>query len=180
MKWSENQIARSLVRTFLNNKCLMVIPRSGWTGYEADLLGVTPDGRLLDFEIKISRADLKADAKKDKWWQRTWQTADGRWERGRRARAWPVKIWKHYYVMPAEIWHEGLAESLGSPNSGVIVLSQRHGRLCVDVVRRARPAPEAYRLKPQEILDLARHVGLRLWDALARLEAGKQRIKVIV
>src|SRR5690554_6203769 len=70
MKWSEKRIARELAINFFNRKHLVVVPNCNWTGYEADVLAVTTDLRLIDVEIKISRADLKADAKKDKWWHR--------------------------------------------------------------------------------------------------------------
>lgn len=69
MTWSEGKVARILARnTFKNALC--VLPNSTWTGDEIDLLVVPPCLRVVDVEIKISRADLKADAKKGRWWRR--------------------------------------------------------------------------------------------------------------
>lgn len=70
MTWSEHAIARALVRQTFNRKYLVVVPNCNWTGHECDLLVVTENLRIIDVEIKISRADLKADAKKEKWWHR--------------------------------------------------------------------------------------------------------------
>lgn len=62
MKWTEKTIARALAQQTFNRKYLVVVPNCNWTGYEADILAVTENLRLIDVEIKISRADLKADA----------------------------------------------------------------------------------------------------------------------
>lgn len=70
IKWSESNIARALALQVFARKYLVMVPNCNWTGYECDLLAVAPDLRIVDIEVKISRADLKADAKKDKWWHR--------------------------------------------------------------------------------------------------------------
>lgn len=67
-----------------------------------------------------------------------------------------------------------LLDSLPSPASGVLLLRQQ-GSLATPVVvsceRRATPARDAYRLKPEEVMDIARLANLRMWDAYQRLEA---------
>ena len=69
-KWDERKIGRAICRQVLLSKCIVLVENTSWTGHECDLLGVTMDLRVIDVEVKISRADLKADAGKDKWWHR--------------------------------------------------------------------------------------------------------------
>jgi hypothetical protein len=65
VKWSEYNIARAIALQTLARKCVVLVDNCNWTGHECDVLGVTTDLRIIDVEVKISRADLKADAKKD-------------------------------------------------------------------------------------------------------------------
>lgn len=166
-KWSEASLTRGIVRNFFGN-AVLAIPCCGWTGHEADLLVVTRDLRLIDVEMKISRSDLLADPKKDKWWHRR------PWSRRRAEpvmREWPPKIWKHYYVMPRSIWDAKLMEKLPE-HSGVLLASvSRTGWMSFESVRRVKPDRGAYRLNAHEVLDLARLTGLRFNDALLKLEA---------
>lgn len=173
MKWTENTIAGALARQFFERKHLVLVPNCTWTGHECDLLVVCRDLRLIDVEIKISRADFKADAKKDKWW------ASYRRDpvRGYVAlnpsehRAWPPKVWKHYYCMPAEIWTPDLLPFLGSQSSGVLLLSEgRDGQLAVKAEKRCMPNKDADRIAAGDAIDIARLASLRMWDALGKLE----------
>ena len=183
--WSEPVIAAALVRQTFQRKCLVVVPNCMWTGHECDLLCVEPRLRIIDVEIKISRADLKADAKKDKWWRSLgyggYRLSDGKYEPPpREPRTWPTKVWKHYYALPASIYRQELLDALPSPASGVIKLSAvRHHENSVPVVyavvqRRAKPNPQADRLKPEQVADIARLATLRLWDALSTIEGMKR------
>lgn len=171
MKWSEYSIARAIALQTLARKCVVLVDNCNWTGHECDVLGVTTDLRIIDVEVKISRADLKADAKKDKWWHRlTYAEAQQRgvdmWSKGD-PRQHPAKVWKHYYALPAEIWKPELLEFLPSTASGVLLLREQRGTttLAVHVERRATPAKDAYRLSPSEVMDIARLQNLRMWEA---------------
>lgn len=153
----------------------MLVDNCNWTGNECDVLAVTTDLRIIDVEVKISRADLKADAGKDKWWRHlTWQDAEARgidtrtWNpwKHREPREWPPKVWKHYYALPADIWRDDLIEALPSPKSGVLLLSQKPGEFMrVDCRRRATPNKDATRLTASNVMDIARLANLRMWDA---------------
>lgn len=170
MKWSERSIARALAQRTFNRKYLVVVPNCNWTGYECDILAVTENLRIIDVEIKISRADLKADAKKDKWWQR----AGYGWEhRGLPpvARAHPPKVWKHYYALPEEIWTDDLIDKLGSPASGVLLLSEDDRGLQIRCRRPAKPCRDADKLTPTAAVNIARLASLRMWDAYQQLDA---------
>jgi hypothetical protein len=173
--WNEHRIAAAVCRQTFNRKCLLLVDRCQWTGHECDVLGVTMDLRLIDVEIKISRADLKADAAKDKWWASYgWNAELGRVARihPRERRDWPPKVWKHYYALPADIWVDALLESLPSERSGVLLVSERKGMrgLLVQCVRRATPNKDAERLTPAQAIDIARLANLRMWDAYERVE----------
>jgi hypothetical protein len=179
-------IGRALAQQTFQKKYLVVVPNCNWTGYEADLLAVTENLRLIDVEIKISRADLKADAAKEKWVKRTHigygpevrEEKNGRLLRVWRPSLWdtlrlewPHSIWKHYYALPAEIWTDSLFESLGSPASGVLLLKEGPGGLVVKVARKSKPNREAQPISAASAVGIARLASLRMWDAYAQLDA---------
>jgi len=169
--WNEMRIARAISRQTLAKKCVVLVDRCNWTGHECDVLAVTTDLRIIDVEVKISRADLKADAKKDKWWRSlAWSPLTRDFPR--EPRQWPPKVWKHYYAMPAEIWADPLFEFLPSPHSGVLTVREQRGTsvLAINCVRRATPCRDADRLKPDQVCDIARLANLRMWDAYERAE----------
>lgn len=176
MAWNEHAIARAVARQTLARKCVVLVPNCNWTGHECDVLAVTTDLRVIDVEVKISRADLKADAGKDKWWHRGfWHF--GQPEPQKTPRDWPPKVWKHYYALPAEIWDDKLFDALASPASGVLLMSysggyDRHGQplMTAKCVRRAYPNRDADRLKPESVMDIARLANLRMWDSYEALE----------
>lgn len=174
MKWSEKNIAAALARQVFERKHLVLVPNCNWTGDECDLLVVTRDLRIIDVEVKISRADFKADAKKEKWWE-PWHGSFSvpHDKRIREPRPWPRKVWKHYYAMPKAIWKPELVEFLPSKSSGVILLSEsetmRSGVRAV-IERRATPCRDAERIGPADAVDIARLASLRMWDAFDKLE----------
>jgi hypothetical protein len=187
MTWNEHSIARAIALQTLARKCVVLVDNCNWTGHECDVLAVTNDLRIIDVEVKISRADLKADAKKDKWWHRTFLgyaerkeifNEAGRLIRIEQPSLWdskplqhPRKVWKHYYALPQEIWRPELLECLPSKASGVLLLREQrnsHTPLAVHVERRATPAKDAYQLKPEQVMDIARLANLRMWEAYRR------------
>jgi|GEM_PF-1026902 len=197
MTWSETSIARALAQQTFNRKYLVVVPNCNWTGHECDLLVVTETLRVIDVEIKISRADLKADAKKEKWWHREYlgqwpsvselrhsklsnELVEVRRHRKSRYRStpkdWPRKVWKHYYALPKDIWHPELFAALPSAQSGVLLLDREgyprpvDAGMRVECVRRATPNRDAPSIGPAAAVDIARLASLRMWDAYARLE----------
>jgi len=183
--WNANLIAGALARQFFNRKHLVVVPECNWTGHECDLLVVTTDLRVIDVEIKTSRADLRRDAAKDKWWHYlSYQEAQdlglgaewGHTRETRRSRLWPPKVWKHYLAVPKDIWDDSLFEALPSPASGVLLLERRGDRrrwLVVQCQRRATPNRDAKKISADSAIDIARLASLRMWDSYDRLaEAG--------
>ncbi len=62
------QIEKALLYYLLHDKQHHVaIPRSYVTGNETDVLSITKAGYIHEYELKISRSDFKADAKKSKF-----------------------------------------------------------------------------------------------------------------
>lgn len=185
MNWSEHTIARAIALQTLARKCVVLVDNCNWTGHECDVLGVTTDLRIIDVEVKISRADLKADAKKDKWWQRPvigYQERETRWGKFREPvygaipQLHPRKVWKHYYALPAAIWKPELLDCLPSKASGVILMREQRNSVTpvvADVVRRATPAKDATRLTPEQVMDIARLANLRMWEAYREAEVSR-------
>ena len=176
-KWSENTIARKLALHTFDRKHLVIVPNCSWPGSECDLLVVTPNLRVIDVEIKISRSDLKADARKDKWFHNWDWRVDGPWhgpwkDRPKRRRDWPKSVWKHYYCLPREIWDAALLDCLASPVSGVLLMyeDKTTGDFRISVERMAKPNRQADRISPEDAIDIARLASLRMWDALQRQE----------
>lgn len=165
MKWTEGTIARLVAQQTLAKKCIVLVDRCNWTGHECDVLAVTTDLRVIDVEVKISRADFKADAAKDKWWHRPgW-----RWNEPQPPavhRDWPPKVWKHYVAMPAELWMDSLFEFMPSPASGLLLAREiGRGRFEINCRRRATPNRDAQKLTPAQAVDVARLANIRMWEA---------------
>lgn len=183
MEWNEHSIARAISLQTLARKCVVLVDNCNWTGHECDVLAVTTDLRIIDIEVKISRSDLKADAKKDKWWHRSasWMPWAGETRPDPIARIHPPKVWKHYYALPADIWKPDLLDCLPSPASGVLLLREQRNSgtpIAVHVERRATPNKEATRLKPEQVMDIARLANLRMWDAYQREEQARQALRM--
>lgn len=160
------QIQALLVQTF-NKQALIIVPECYRTGHECDLMVVHKTLRLIDIEIKMSRADFKRDAAKDKWWRsQGWQFRGA----PKIHRDWPPRIWKHYFAMPADIWKPDMVEFLPSPASGVILLYERGSSRSWKVEKNAKPDRMAEKIKPEDCLDIGRLAGLRMWDALVERE----------
>jgi len=160
--WTEARIALILSQRLLGRVSLAV-PNCNWTGYECDLLVIEKKLRIIDVEIKISRADLKADRSKSKWWiNRPWsrRNTPGVPE----TRRWPDKVWKHYYAMPRSIWDPVSGPSWVPADSGVILVTESNSMV---LARVAKPNPKATPITPSDAIDLARLASIRMWAVLA-------------
>lgn len=160
-------MAAALSRTVFD-KFLCVVDNCNWTGHECDLLVVASKLRVIDVEIKISRADLKKDRDKDKWFAYV-----GTWPDSKRQRVeWPRCTWKHYYALPADLWKPELLE-LCNPRSGVLVVTANgHNPKFwrVDHIKRAQPRKDNKPLEPAAVAGIARLASLRMWDAYAAVD----------
>lgn len=167
--WTERRIGGWLARHVFERKCVVVVPNCSWPGSECDILAVTSNLRIIDVEVKVSRADLRADAAKDKWFHQWDWKLDGPYYSGcsqhRRRRDWPRRVWKHYYCLPAEIWRPELVEAVGRA-SGILLMHADNGAgIRMSVERRATPCRDAERIDAEDAIDIARLASLRMWDA---------------
>lgn len=172
MKWTERNITHALAQNFFGNQNIVLVPNCGFTGHECDLLVVTQDLRIIDVEVKISKEDFKADAKKEKWWASTVLNEDtGRYQRVHPPikRTHPIKIWKHYYAMPKEIWKSEMVEFLPSENCGLILLSEKGSRIIPNLERRAIPDRKADKISAHDAINIARLANIRMWNAFQQL-----------
>ncbi len=180
-EWTANNIAGALVAQTFNRDVVAICPNCIWTGYECDLLIVRRDLRLIDIEIKISRADLKKDASKDKWWKHYTYHGPGKgtdYHKPPLPRAWPAKVWKHYYALPAAIWNDSLLEFLPSQNSGIILMHEGdHNGPWMQVKRPAKVCKEAGKISAEQAIDIARLVNLRYWKVCDQLAAAKKKVE---
>lgn len=176
-KWNERTIGLAIFNKAFARKHVVLMANTYWTGHEADVLIVRNDLRLMDIEIKVSRSDFRADQHKDKWWKYgpypQGYYKDGRWmqpECARERREWPVRIWKHYYCLPKEIWLDELKAEV-SPKSGILLMSEdRHGNTRMDVHRQAKPNPVAKAISVEDGVDIARLCNMRMWAAIEAQE----------
>lgn len=166
--WTERKIAAALSRAKFLASSILVVPNCSWCGDEADLLVIERNLRIIDVEIKISRADFLADAKKDKWWRRR------PWSRRAAtpvARIWPDKVWKHYYVVPAAVFSPDMADAV-SPASGIILVGKQDARYASGALltpyRKATPNRDAKPISPADAIDIARLASLRMWSVISR------------
>lgn len=169
MSWNESGIAAILVRdTFRRD---LVCPNCTHLGFESDLLVVHRTLRLIDVEIKVSRADLKADIRKRKWWQQPdyWRQHEPRPPAVRLE--WPRNVWKHYYAVPVEIWKPELVEFLPAV-SGLLLIHKNR----VEHKQRAKPNPFAEPLKTETAMTIARLVSVRYWQHVRGIAAVTQAI----
>lgn len=155
---------------FFQRKHLIIVPETYWTGYECDLLIVTPEMRIIDVEIKISRADFRKDYSKDKWFHHWDYDIDGEWNNRsqdlRRRRELPQRVWKHYFAIPKELWKPEMVDELPSKSCGVILLSELGSKVFCECARKATPDKNAEKIGPEAAIDLGRLASLRMWDAL--------------
>ena len=156
MTWNESGIAALLARDTFGRD--VVCPNCTLLGFESDLLVVHRSLHLIDVEIKVTRSDFKADAKKTKWWRfgRTWERPNF----GPPQKLdWPDKVWKHYYALPAELWKPELAEFLPIM-SGLLLIHRNR----VEHKQRAKPSPFAEPVKLETAMTIARLVSVRYWE----------------
>jgi hypothetical protein len=183
MTFTERSIAGYLARVIFLRKYLLLVPNCSWPGSECDLLAVTPNLRVIDVEIKISRADLRADAKKEKWFEYEKYQPDV-WPRAKHRIAYPRRVWKHYYCLPRTIWTPDLYADMNEVSGllliddavpreavgyGVTRIPERKG-FRIRVERRAKPDIKADKITPADAVDIARLASLRMWDAYDALD----------
>lgn len=138
--YSEQQISKLVAGFYLNSKHLLVINNLKWSGYECDLFAVSPSMRPIEFEIKASRQDFFADAEKEKWKK-------------------PLNVWKHYYIMPQNIYSEDLLERRPHKSSGILLIDDNNR---IKEAIKAQTMADTH-IKVAALLNITRLLSVRHW-----------------
>lgn len=162
MKWTAREVSRSIYLGAFNAKHLVMLPNCYFPGSECDLLVVRSDLRLMEVEVKISRSDLKADAGKDKWFDRPGTWPWGTERPAGTALTHPRRIWKHYYALPHSLWKDDLADFI-QPTSGVILMREGGTKPYCHIHRQAKPNKNCDRIGLEDLCQIARIATERMW-----------------
>jgi len=111
----------------------------------------------LEFEIKRSFSDYKADFKKHRW--KRWGGNLG------------PQIKEFYYTFPAELWHkrEGDIRTLLPEFAGVLVVYNGEKLPHSKIVREAKINNNAKPFNKDQLYEVARLGMIRIWDLKRRL-----------
>lgn len=122
-KWTERKIQGKLISQFWSSSLLLMPNYTPWGWFECDLFRVTKSWYHYEYEIKLTVADFKADAKKAR---RKWKLRRGRWDKhidGVKHEMLAGKIGpkRFYYVVP-----EGLEKKIEIPDfAGLMIAHPR-------------------------------------------------------
>lgn len=143
---TEKQIVEILGKWYFKN-ALVELNNYFWTGFECDILAISKSLRPIEIEIKVSQADFLKDRKKDKWDKK-------------------LPMWKHYYLMPENIYHNRMIAKLPHPECGILTLAEVDGKY---LVRTQKPAGVISDIKISigTIIDIVRILNQRYWRAMA-------------
>ena len=155
IKWTEKQIIKafcSLDGGFISYRDYVCVPNltTYVGGGEADLVTISDSRWMVEYEIKVSIADLKRDKRKDKH-----------------------LLWEHYqnlvselwYVLPEDIFNDSLFEHLPA-YAGMITVSMRDKRPIFAIKKRAKRKDTARKLTDIEMFKIARLGCIRYWANL--------------
>ena len=157
MKAIDVELALTAAGAVFNPRRYLVVPNVSWgwrLHYEADLIAAAPSGICHEVEIKVSRADLRADALKAKW-----------------NRGLDRRISKFWYAVPEDLLADALESRLPGIEAipGVIVVRKPKSETAfprAEVARRPDVIGGARKASSEEITELYRLGYLRFWDAI--------------
>jgi len=125
-----------------------IVPNVSWgwnLKHEADLIVVSKNLWAVEIEIKVSAADLKADAKKEKW-----------------LREYDDKISKLIYAVPADLFD--LCKQSVPEFCGILAFNE-NGSLAASRKAKEIPAKKPRRkITEKELISLLRLGCMRLWS----------------
>lgn len=153
-EWNSGRVRRALVR-YLQWHQTLVIPEFDLDGGRCDLVQISRAGYATEFEIKISRADWKADADKQKWMKPR------------------PHIARFFYCVPEHLLPPDTVLDFVLPDAGILVCGG--DGVGYDWTREHRPAR---RMRAQKVDDRTQRKALeafyyRYW----RHEADIQRVR---
>lgn len=134
---------RYLIARFMLKNHIVLANNVHWTGYECDLLAITPSFKAIEFEIKSSRQDFLKDANKSKWLK-------------------PLSVYKHYYVITENAYSPDLLDKRPCQNSGIIVIKNNNRLETIIKAQTINPNP----MKRREFFNVVRLINQRHWRSI--------------
>ena len=164
MKWTEERVQALLAPQLLEGGHDCVVPNAMVFGYEADLVAVRGRSKqLLEFEIKVTRSDFRADAKKTAKHERMAEAAaKGYRRRGRRKKKGVAQRERvpHYFTYVAPI---GVIPPSEVPDHAGLLVIDRSGKTRV---AKDPPLLRSSGISDSMIRKLWRKVNYRMMEAL--------------
>lgn len=156
MKCEDIEIA---VARFFNIRMNLSVPNISWGMglHECDLLICTVRDYFIEVEIKVSKADLKADKKKNH-------------------HHFSTKIRRLYFALPKKMLEKDGVEELIPSWAGIISVGESEVGNYTKIERKAKINPNAMPLTLTEKYEFARLGTLRIWDLKQRLQKIRQAI----
>jgi len=163
-----------IVANYFNERQNLIVPNVYWgwgLDYEADLVIVSTAGYATEIELKISRADLKADAKK------------------KHCHNAPI-FRKLYFAMPLEIVDlELIPERAGIFAYGKHTVEKHNHKLGpviptydwtgLEIIRQAKLNKSAPRVTDAERMKLGHLAAMRIWNIKAELKIANEHIETL-
>lgn len=155
MSITSADIQKILVQCQFPYRRWLVVPNVSWgmMPWECDLLAMSKSGYLHEIEIKVSVADLRADAKKHKH----------------------ALGWKHmnilrefWYAAPREVWRKAGHDCI-PPDVGIIEIDTVANRDYMRAIRarECKPNTDAIKATEKQRFQLARLGTMRYWSRVA-------------
>lgn len=150
LTWTEAKIQNLLASAF--NKTGLCVPNCGVFGWEADLIRVTPRLLCAEYEVKISRADFRADSKSSvKRWRRI--TLENKHRLASYFKCTPNYFW---YAAPEGV----IPVDEVPPFAGLIEFVEPHRF----ETRKKAPRLHKMPLDTRDVLYITRGCALRYWQ----------------
>ncbi len=134
----------------------LLVPRVSWglvNWGECDVLALSDRGYLTEYEIKISRADIRREWKKR------------RWTSHRMKQAWRQMVRRYYMAVPHDLMDSAVEFMPEDVGGGVIVVDYPHkwGRAGFAITQKAKTNTTARKLTDRERMQLGRLGTMRYW-----------------
>lgn len=143
------------VANFFDWRRNLIVPNVSWGLFlhECDLLILTPTGYAYEVEIKVSKEDIRRDAKK-------------------RHGHWSKKIRKLYFAIPEKLLEY---QELIPDHAGIIYINAKYGSAYK--AREAKVNPASFKFNNDDIEKL-KHLGLmRTWKLRRKIQELSKTIK---
>lgn len=130
----------------------LIVPNCGVFGWEADLVSATQRGYGHEYEIKISKADFKADKKK-----RAWSS------KGKGSKAQALKNPVKYNPGPSYFWYavpKGLIKKSEVPSHAGLIYVGKKGK--IEIIKKA-PKLHSLKISTRQINYINRGLMIRYW-----------------